>query len=315
MARIFYFQATGIIYGVHHGTHEDDPKIRLPKGVAWIDVPQPPDQIRWPSPDEARPGREQWSRVNPITKAVELRKDIKISVDADTDPTKSIQGVVFEEIAELWKRYLAVHAPSWNPDDLRHGSWAEVRERLVQLDLILAHLKRALASVTPDPGKMQHDIAWVQEALLRLEAGDMSQEEFAAGFRSIPAPRDPVRAWDQAWREVRLFTETFYFSAWRLVDVLTKRRTLAFPGFSKLDARGVRLVRNHLLQHPEQHGAIFQQHLTITDAGPVLKGVAVVVRVATGRTEPDAASVDRGLFVNAKELHDELMGCLPAILS
>lgn len=171
-----------------------------------------------------------------------------------------------------------------------------------------AHLS---SSPSTKPGQLQqHDIAWVQGALPRLEAGEMSKEEFAAGFRTLPMSREQMRAWDQAWDEVRLFTETFYLIAWRLVDILTRRGALAFPGFSKLDARGVTLVRNHLLQHPEKHGEIFQQHLMVTDAGPVLKGVAVVVRSATGRTEPDGASIDRGLFVNAKELHDELRECL-----
>lgn len=56
MARIFYFTATGDIYGVHHSPHEDDPRIRLPKGVAWIDVPEPSHQIPWPSPDGTRSG-------------------------------------------------------------------------------------------------------------------------------------------------------------------------------------------------------------------------------------------------------------------
>lgn len=314
MARIFYFTGTGVIYGVHHSPHEDNLKIRLPKGVAWIDVPGPPDQIPWPSPDGTRPGREQWSRVNPVTKALELRKDIKIPVDAEAELTEAIQPVVFEEIAELWKQYLSAHAPLWSQDDPRHDLGAEVRERLEQLDIVLGHLERALAAVTPDPERVRHDVTWVQGALQRLEAGEMSKEEFAAVFETLPKSREEGRAWVQAWSEVRLFTEMFYFVAWRLVDILTRRGALGFPGFSKLQARGVTLVRNHLLQHPEKHGEIFQQHLAITDAGPVLKGVAVVVRSATGRTEPDAASVDRGLFVNAKQLHDELMACLREVL-
>lgn len=314
MARIFYFTATGDIYGVHHSPHEDDPKIQLPKGVAWIDVPEPPHQIPWPSPDGKRAGREQWSRVNPVTKALELRRGIKIPVDADAEVTRPIQPVVFEEIADLWKQYLAVHAPSWESDDARHDLGAEVRERLMQLDLVLAHLKRAVAAVTPDPEKMRRDIAWGQEGLSRLEAGEMSEEEFTAGFRSVPTSREQIRAWDRAWREVRLFTEAFYFIAWRMVNILNS----TFAGFNKLKdrVRGVTLVRNRLLEHPERKDSRnFRQQLVITDAGPILKGVAVVVRAATGRTEPDAPSVDRGLFVNAKELHDELMECLRAVPS
>lgn len=33
----------------------------------------------------------------------------------------------------------------------------------------------------------------------------------------------------------------------------------------------------------------------------------VVIRSDTGKVEPEKESVDRGLFVNAKELHDEII--------
>ncbi|MFQ5804176.1 MAG: hypothetical protein ACE5JQ_14900 [Candidatus Methylomirabilales bacterium] len=125
-------------------------------------MPEPPDQISWPSPDGTSPGREQWSRVNPVTKALELRKDIKIPKDADAELTKAIQAVVFGEIADLWKQYLDKHAPSWASDDPRHDLGVEVRERLVHLDIILAYLKRALAVFTPD-AERAHDVAWAQD--------------------------------------------------------------------------------------------------------------------------------------------------------
>jgi len=44
MARIFYFTATGEIYGVHPGPFPGS----LPPGVDHIDVPQPPNAIPWP---------------------------------------------------------------------------------------------------------------------------------------------------------------------------------------------------------------------------------------------------------------------------
>jgi hypothetical protein len=40
-----------------------------------------------------------------------------------------------------------------------------------------------------------------------------------------------------------------------------------------------------------------------------------VIRTETGRTEPDSESVDRGLFVNAQEFHEELVGRLRSALS
>lgn len=61
MARIFYFP-DGAIYGVHPGPHEDNPKIKLPDGVAWIDVPETADKIVWP-PLANGPGGERTTLV------------------------------------------------------------------------------------------------------------------------------------------------------------------------------------------------------------------------------------------------------------
>lgn len=44
MARIFYFTATGEIYGVHAGAFAGT----LPAGIDFIDVAETPDQIVWP---------------------------------------------------------------------------------------------------------------------------------------------------------------------------------------------------------------------------------------------------------------------------
>jgi hypothetical protein len=87
-----------------------------------------------------------------------------------------------------------------------------------------------------------------------------------------------------------------YFFAWGLVEVLKRSRPFAFEGFSKLKARGVRIVRNDLLQHPEKHGKNFRQWLVVTSKGPVLKTTTVVIRSDTGKVEPEKESVDRGLL-------------------
>jgi hypothetical protein len=47
MARIFYWEATGLIYGTH-----PDGNIPVPGLVAWIEVPEQPDQIAWPGGSE-----------------------------------------------------------------------------------------------------------------------------------------------------------------------------------------------------------------------------------------------------------------------
>lgn len=214
---------------------------------------------------------------------------------------------MFDDLVDLWKQYVAKHAHSWQPDDPRHDLSAEVRERLVQLDIVLEYLKAALAVFFGDPAETRRELQRVIQAKNRLDSGEITQEDYIARL-SAPKSPEQLRALARAADEVRLFTETFYFVAWRLREVLRRGGTLAFPGFSNFDAPGVRSVRNQLLEHPEKpDGRNFRQHLVVTDAGPVLKSPTIVLRTSTGQTEPGSESVDRGLYINAREFHDELL--------
>ena len=106
----------------------------------------------------------------------------------------------------------------------------------------------------------------------------------------------------RAWYEIRLFTETFYFFAWRLREVVNGGGGVEFVGVRRIQAKGVRDVRNVLIEHPE-HGkpsGNYQQSLTVTDAGPVLKSSTIVVRGASGRVDPDDASLD-GAFSSMRK--------------
>ena len=58
MARIFYHTPTGNIYGVHPGAFNDS----LPADIAFIDVPEAPDQIPWPVNASGKSG-EEFARV------------------------------------------------------------------------------------------------------------------------------------------------------------------------------------------------------------------------------------------------------------
>lgn len=51
---------------------------------------------------------------------------------------------MFENLVELWKQYTARFAQTWASDDPRRELSAEVQNRLVQLDIVLDHLNRAL---------------------------------------------------------------------------------------------------------------------------------------------------------------------------
>jgi hypothetical protein len=221
---------------------------------------------------------------------------------------------VFEDVVDLWKEYTTKHAQGWALDDQRQDRSAEVRERLVQIDIVLDYLKTALGRFFGDPAKAQRKLKWMIEAKARLDAGEITSEQYYAEL-STPESPEQLRTLVRASDEVRLFTEMFYFVAWRLKEAFTTGGPSKFHGFDNFNPRGVNFVRNHLLEHPDRFGGNFRQHVVITHAGPVLKSSTMVIRTETGRTEPDSESVDRGLFVNAQEFHEELLGRLRSALS
>jgi hypothetical protein len=193
------------------------------------------------------------------------------------------------------------------------GLSAEVNVRLDQLDLILTHLRRAIAVITPDQEEMARRAEWTAKVGPLLERGEIPEEVFWAGIpQSSP---EELRAHELGWKEVRLFTEVFYFVAWRLREVLNTQGPYAFPHRGNIEAKGIRTVRNLLLEHPEHAtDPNYRQDLSVTDDGPVLKSLAAVFYPHTGRAGADPESLDHGLYVNAKEFGQEVEACLQVAL-
>jgi hypothetical protein len=220
---------------------------------------------------------------------------------------------VFEDVRELWTQYMKTHASAWGKDDPRHDLAAEVSGRLMQLDLVLTHLERAMRTAF-NPEGADRVFAWMREASPKVDSGEMTFDEYVAGVPGANRTQEELATIVTARQEMGLFTEMFYFVAWRMVEVLNGRGPYGLPGV-RVKAHGVRNVRNHLLEHPENHGQNFAQRLVVTSEGPVLKSMAAIVRHSTGRVEPDDDSVDRGLYANARELHGELAYTLGAALA
>ena len=201
----------------------------------------------------------------------------------------------YERARALWKEYCDTHP--WSADDPRTELAAEVANRLEQLDLVLEHLSRSLKAVVPTIPRGELELIASQAE--RYRAGELSMEEYDAVIRSTPRPTPP--GYVKSCTEVRLFTEMFYHVAWRVLRILNASGSCAFD-VGGLDAKGVRIVRNILIEHPEdgRPQANYAQSLAVTDDGPALKTSTVVVR--QGRTSADPEGVDRGLFRNAEEL-------------
>lgn len=220
---------------------------------------------------------------------------------------------MYEDVRELWKRYCATRSHLWAQPDARGYLAAEVENRLEQLDLTLELLRQASAALNPDPEQTRRDQEYFMQQFTRFDSGEVNHSEYEALIMARP-PRIPADA-QQSWSKIRLFTETFYFVAWRIREILNASGPNAFSDLGKISARGIRDVRNHLLQHPDRArpSQKYEQSLMFTDDGPVLKSTAFMIK--KGRVSADPDSLDRGLFWNARQLRDELHLKLTRILA
>jgi hypothetical protein len=103
--------------------------------------------------------------------------------------------------------------------------------------------------------------------------------------------------------QIKLFAEAFYYFAARRRTVLRH-----FPHLKSLDAPGVRNVRNHLIEHPDKSSSgVTQQNWGFGgQGGPTLKNAR--------RPGQEHVPIDRGLFINAAELRDNIESKLRAAL-
>lgn len=166
----------------------------------------------------------------------------------------------------------------------------EARRRLEQLKFLLSRITT-----------IQHHV---------LGGSSLSVSDFLLPIESSPSSQDSSdtgRAISSAFFHVLLYTETFYYLAFRFQQILTTRNqptgNYPLPLLHGFEAVGVRDVRNHLLEHPEGRGSqsFSQDHSLGGTNGPQLK----LDSGSTTSTHPDA-----GLFVNAAEFKRHLQKAL-----
>ena len=100
--------------------------------------------------------------------------------------------------------------------------------------------------------------------------------------------------------EMELFCECFHFIAFRVREILKykNKNSYIFPDLKSFEAKGVRDVRNHLIQHPERHGGLLVNSFSVDIDGPKLKPCFQEGDVPDSR--------DNGLWSNANEFKNNL---------
>ncbi len=196
---------------------------------------------------------------------------------------------MFDKVIELFDNYYRL-ADQLSGTDLNRDLAMEVRDRLVLMNDVI---RRVIAAQQ----RLEASIARSQEA---FRSHIVQLEEAGVPYESAPAP-EGVRAtpeqltqYQQAWRDIELFTEMFYHLGHR-VRVIIRHKVQPLPHLGSFEASGVRDVRNHLLEHPESKDSqVFARSFGAGGAnGPVVKSIR-----ETGHEE---VWPDQGLFFNARE--------------
>ena len=183
----------------------------------------------------------------------------------------------FSEALRLLSTYRYRHRGADGP---LSNAIAEAQKRLEQLDAIVQRVDR------------------LQRVQDRVDGWQWRADVPEHVARARHARR--ARAREAIGGEIEILSEAFYYFAWRLRELLVR-----LPHLKKFNPRGIREVRHDLLEHPERKSKALNPNFMYgldVQQGPVLKPFG----------ERRADVHDRGLYVNAQEILDELVPRLTA---
>lgn len=138
----------------------------------------------------------------------------------------------------------------------------------------------------------------VIEAKIRLEQSTMLLRDFRQVELKYAAREGGVNWMHEGANRLRLYGEAFYYFAWRAREALAKCEVSFTP-------KGVRAVRNRMIEHPDKHNGI-----------PILCWVTDCPQGLL--LEPEATDIpgaDPGLYPNAQEYIEKLLPRLEAVAS
>ncbi len=202
--------------------------------------------------------------------------------------------LVIEKFDKYWDKMDAEKPENFNQDLA-----SEVRKRLEQLDYLYKFIM--------EKHERYMELSW------REFDGDLNayKEKIRAAGGSIIKPKSEERIqMDKLALEIELFTESFYYLAHRIKIILINK-FFPFPGLGsfKNKCKGVNLVRNKLIEHPEKESKILVQNFGLGgELGPTLK---------PDRPEGQENQIfpDAGLKANTLEFKDNLEKLLNSVLA
>lgn len=138
------------------------------------------------------------------------------------------------------------------------------------------------------------------------DEGFIQSQEMKAWQEALTLPESKNRAAEAAATvaDLELFCESFYWIAGRARVGIRQ-----LPGLQSFEAKGIRNVRNKLLEYPEgsDSGVLFGGFSIGGSQGPVVKAVRL-------ETQKDLW-VDAGLYVNVSEFFENLRGTASRLIA
>lgn len=165
------------------------------------------------------------------------------------------------------------------------------------LEMCIGNLfRRALELQEPGPAdviKMLQEASKTDPDLAKLLADkpDLQVGQTVSGF-TLGSSIESAETAEQ--QDLRLRTESFYSHAHRLLDCLAR-----LPSLKNLKCDPIRMVRNHLIEHPEKNasGILYPTFSFGSMCGPIIKGV---------RMGKQVQHQDAGLFPNSERLRHDI---------
>lgn len=200
---------------------------------------------------------------------------------------------MFTSIISLLDEYYRA-ADRANTPGFNRNLAGEFKARLEQLQWILARIRETESVATGITGRYLNafhaHIQRTKDAGLDLETTPLASD--------VSMSKEEFQRHSSALMEIEVLRDAFYFLAFRAQQIANSGAK-PMPGV-RFDARGVRNVRNLLIEHPERADP---QVLMMSSAwggktGPVVK--------ALREGGQEDAFVDRGLYVNAAEYRDKV---------
>lgn len=197
---------------------------------------------------------------------------------------------MFKTTIELLDEYLrplnAVPPAGFDPD-----LGCEARERLEQLDYLVSKIRDLVAAkMVPDVERRANLEAFAEYVRKARESNSTVQDG------SSPPWPGAFNALGEIL-ELQLFTECFYYVAFRLRTIIRNRKS-PFSGLSNFECQSVRDIRVKLLEHSHEYGLTARSFGLSSISGPIIK--PAYQHKASRQIE------DRGLYPNAEEFKTNL---------